>query len=429
MITPTQEQITAHLTTMTSKAFYEAAALSCTTFAWISSTTTTLSSAAPPWLSDFLGETLLFFVIGDDFDSYRAVNTAIVLLTAWTYYKAFRVVFLTLRFIFRTILGIYRIVRSVFDTIFGFFYSMARSFSSFTSSEEKQKSNSNNCQRLRSSTSPNQQQQQRQRQKQESEVFQQHRNATSVNMPVPTVVGGLQRSIPTLSPTFSSHQQQPLPQPERVPSISPQLQENQPAWIATPPPGVLRYNHCSPMAPQFVPIPYPSVPMASFPTQQQQQEQQFPPTSNFIDPPPLPRAPVFVPIPDTSDNNKSDNSNSEDEYKTLCPDSDSEDDPDGDWNEQNCLRVMMSANDTKNSKRKNATASTTATTNPTKKESKVTAHSAIKSTTTEQGNKRKRGATKLKTENTAPTQQSKKLRIAAARANAKKWANETFAKN
>eukprot|EP00536_Pseudo-nitzschia_multiseries_P011674 jgi/Psemu1/29670/gm1.29670_g len=462
MVIPTQDEITGHLSTITSKAFEEVVILTNKHGPWISGTLTTWSSTAPQWVVDLLDQTILRYTIGDEFDSFRAANTAIALLTAWAYYRTLRVTFSIIRFWLRTILGIYWTVRSILGIVYGVLSSTALWFFSFFSSEHRlasddppgqaggsrvilpgsrQNRHTNGGQRREPGFVANN--------NNNNHGNQMPRN-TAVPAVVPTVIH-LRHPIPVLPPAFSpqrqhehqhQHQHQHHPeqmQAERVGSsmIPQQEQQQQQQQQQTPqqtprgwvppllPPGVLRYHtNGGSVASPFIPI-------ASYPTrppppqqQQQQQQQQFPPANDYVNPSSLPQIPVAFAGAD-ADADASDTKDSKEREK-LCIDSEDESDHDGGWNEENCLRAMLSVNSTKNTKHGKRTAPPVSAT----KKPDAVASASVKATTSkEQVNKRKRGAKQLETENTEPTRASKKQRIAQARANAKKWANQTFGDN
>ncbi|VEU39231.1 unnamed protein product [Pseudo-nitzschia multistriata] len=415
---PSQEEIIGHITTISSRAFHEAVPLFCAAYSWISAKMASLSLAAPSWLSTLLDDFFFSFTIGDRFDSNKEINTAIVLLLAWSYYKTFRTLFLGIRFIWRTMLWIYWVVRLVVANIYGVFFSAAQFFSASIFGKKQgheYNDDGNHDQRLRSAAVPpknhgtnenphSMQSLHQHRQLQKPDDVPQQRNAASANMALP-LMAHLEQPITVTSPALSRQH----PQTERAPSmVIPHMEQKQSTLIA-PPPGVVRCdNNSSPVAPSsFAPIAFPVAPIASF-----LNRQVYPHSSivanSVTNLNPQPQAPIFVPT-----SNAPVATNIKEEERDLRVQSDSEDDHDGDWNEQNCLRVMHSVNATKSNEHKTLT-------NHTNMKAKPMIQKSCK---------RKREATELaaKRTNASTTQQSKKQRIARARANAKKWANETFA--
>ena len=110
-----QQQQQANLAlTMMSNAVFTALSLANSIFDWSLSSIAVVDRVVSVSVSsDFLNSTVFYFTIGEDFYTYRDINTVIALLTAWMYYKAIYTTFRFIRFVFINLVGIYKILEAV----------------------------------------------------------------------------------------------------------------------------------------------------------------------------------------------------------------------------------------------------------------------------------------------------------------------------
>ena len=100
--------------TMVSNAVFTALSLANSIFDWSLSSIAVVDRVVSVSVSsDFLNSTVFYFTIGEDFYTYRDINTVIALLTAWMYYKAIYTTFKFIRFVFINLVGIYKILEAV----------------------------------------------------------------------------------------------------------------------------------------------------------------------------------------------------------------------------------------------------------------------------------------------------------------------------